>query len=103
MGQFSTCIRGRSCRGCSARSCQAAGIHSDSCNAQLAYTDARMDIDRITAEIEWLERIFAAPDARPLSASDSRLGIGDTMSCSRTIPGFACGSSMASVAEMKHQ
>lgn len=29
-----------------------------------------MDTERTIAEIEWLERIFAAPDARPLSASD---------------------------------
>ena len=29
-----------------------------------------MNIDRTIAEIEWLERIFAAPDTRPLSASD---------------------------------
>ncbi len=29
-----------------------------------------MDIERIIGEIESLERIFAAPDNRPLSASD---------------------------------
>jgi hypothetical protein len=29
-----------------------------------------MDTERTIAEIEWLERIFAAPDARPPSASD---------------------------------
>ena len=29
-----------------------------------------MDTERTIAEIEWLERIFAVPDARPLSASD---------------------------------
>ncbi len=29
-----------------------------------------MDPEQTIAEIEWLERIFAAPDTRPLSASD---------------------------------
>lgn len=29
-----------------------------------------MDAERTIAEIEWLERIFAVPDARPLGASD---------------------------------
>ena len=29
-----------------------------------------MDTERTIAEIEWLERIFAVPDARPLSAND---------------------------------
>jgi hypothetical protein len=29
-----------------------------------------MDTEQTIAEIEWLERIFAVPDARPLSASD---------------------------------
>lgn len=29
-----------------------------------------MDLERTITEIEWLERIFAAPDARPMSASD---------------------------------
>lgn len=29
-----------------------------------------MDVEHTIAEIEWLERIFAAPDTRPLSESD---------------------------------
>ena len=29
-----------------------------------------MDAEQTIAEIEWLERMFAAPDSRPLSASD---------------------------------
>jgi hypothetical protein len=29
-----------------------------------------MDAKQTIAEIEWLERIFATPDTRPLSASD---------------------------------
>jgi hypothetical protein len=29
-----------------------------------------MDADQTIGEIEWLERIFAEPDTRPLSASD---------------------------------
>jgi hypothetical protein len=29
-----------------------------------------MDTNQIIAEIEWLERMFAVPDTRPLSPSD---------------------------------
>lgn len=29
-----------------------------------------MDDERTIAEIEWLERVYTAPDTRPLSASD---------------------------------
>jgi hypothetical protein len=29
-----------------------------------------MNVDRTIAEIEYLERVFAVPDTRPLSASD---------------------------------
>jgi hypothetical protein len=29
-----------------------------------------MDIEQTITEIEWLERIFAVPDSRPLNASD---------------------------------
>jgi len=29
-----------------------------------------MDAEHTIAEIEWLERIFATPDTRPMSASD---------------------------------
>jgi hypothetical protein len=29
-----------------------------------------MDAEQSIAEVEWLERIFAVPDTRPLSASD---------------------------------
>ena len=29
-----------------------------------------MDAEQTIAEIEWLERIFAVPDARPLRSSD---------------------------------
>jgi hypothetical protein len=29
-----------------------------------------MNAEKTIAEIEWLERIFAVPDTRPLSASD---------------------------------
>ena len=32
--------------------------------------DTQMDAKQTIAEIEWLERIFAAPDPRPLSPSD---------------------------------
>ena len=36
----------------------------------IRYSDGRMDPEQTIAEIELLERIFAAPDARPLSSSD---------------------------------
>jgi hypothetical protein len=29
-----------------------------------------MDAERTITEIEWLERVYAAPDTRPLNASD---------------------------------
>ncbi|MGB6678203.1 MAG: hypothetical protein WBE44_16030 [Terriglobales bacterium] len=29
-----------------------------------------MDAERTISEIEWLERVYAAPDTRPLNASD---------------------------------
>jgi hypothetical protein len=29
-----------------------------------------MNVEKTIAEIEWLERMFAAPDTRPLGASD---------------------------------
>jgi hypothetical protein len=29
-----------------------------------------MDAERTITEIEWLERVYAVPDTRPLSASD---------------------------------
>ena len=38
-----------------------------------------MDAEQTIAEIEWLERIFAVPDARPLRSSDLAAGIGDMM------------------------
>jgi hypothetical protein len=37
---------------------------------KVRYTGWQMDIERIISEIESLERIFEAPDTRPLSASD---------------------------------
>jgi hypothetical protein len=47
-----------------------------------------MDAEQTIAEIEWLERIFAMPDTRPLSARDlSRLTKG-TSKCSRIALGF---------------
>ena len=40
------------------------------CLSQVHPNLRSMNIDRTIAEIEWLERIFAVPDTRPLSASD---------------------------------
>jgi len=36
----------------------------------VSYTGVQMDVERIIAEIERLEGIFAVPDTRPLSPSD---------------------------------
>jgi hypothetical protein len=41
----------------------------DDCHANGAYSDG-MDAERTIDEIERLERIFAEPDTRPLSAGD---------------------------------
>jgi hypothetical protein len=70
MGQFFASVRWWSGREGSARPCQAAGIHSDGCKGQLAYTVARMDVERIIDDIEQLQEMFEAPDIRPLSTSD---------------------------------
>lgn len=40
------------------------------CLSQVHPNLSGMNIDRTITEIEWLERIFAVPDTRPLSASD---------------------------------
>ena len=29
-----------------------------------------MEVERVISQVEWLERIFAVPDTRPLSAQD---------------------------------
>jgi hypothetical protein len=36
----------------------------------IRYTVGQMDVEQIISEIERLERIFAAPDTRPLSPND---------------------------------
>jgi hypothetical protein len=59
-----------------------------------------MNIDRTIAEIERLERIFAVPDTRPLSASDLSAANRSTTKCSRTVRGFGFGSILASVAAL---
>src|ERR1700746_2408306 len=59
-----------------------------------------MDAEQTIAEIELLERIFAVPDIRPLSASDLSLRIVGTMKRSRIARGFGSGNTMASVAEL---
>ena len=51
-----------------------------------------MDTEQTIAEIEWLERIFAMPDTRPMSEAISRLRIEDTTKCSLAARGFGCGS-----------
>jgi len=47
-----------------------------------------MDAEQTIAEIQWLERIFAAPDTRPLSASDFRLPIEGMIKGQPTARGF---------------
>ena len=62
-----------------------------------------MDAEQTIAEIDWLERFFAVPDTRPLSASDiaaANRRRDDSLAHGR---GFACGSVMASVAEPSPQ
>ena len=49
-------------------------------------------ISHTNAEIECLERIFAAPDTRSLSGAISPLPIEGTTKPSRIARGFGCGS-----------
>jgi hypothetical protein len=66
-------------------------------------SETEMEAEQTIAEIERIEHIFALPDARALSPNDSRLRIGDTTKCSLTARGFAFGSGMASVADLRLQ
>ena len=54
-----------------------------------------MDAEQTIAEIESLERIFAVPDTRPLSASDLRAVIEGTTRRSCAARGFSFGSGTA--------
>ncbi len=58
-----------------------------------------MDAEHTIAEIEWLERTFAVPDIRPLSASDLSAANQRHDETLGTALGFGCGSDMASAAE----
>jgi hypothetical protein len=62
-----------------------------------------MSLDRTIAEIEWLERIFAMPDTRPVTQAISRLRIDGTTKLSPIVRGFGSGGRMASVAEPTFQ
>jgi hypothetical protein len=62
-----------------------------------------MDVEQTIAEIDRLERIFTAPDTRPLSPSDFLPRIEGPTICSRTVRGFGFGSGMASVADLSGQ
>lgn len=42
----------------------------DTRKSALGYTDGQMDIEQRISEIESLERLFSAPDPRPLTPSD---------------------------------
>ena len=57
-----------------------------------------MDAEQTIADIEWLERIFAEPDTRPLSASDLAAANRRHDEMLAHSHGFGFGSSMASVA-----
>jgi hypothetical protein len=57
-----------------------------------------MDAEQSIAEIEWLERIFAVPDARPLSEATSLLRTEGTTMRSRIARGFSFGIGTASAA-----
>jgi hypothetical protein len=46
-----------------------AQLWDDPCATRIKYLN-RMDADRNIYEIEWLERIYELPDARPLKLAD---------------------------------
>jgi hypothetical protein len=56
-----------------------------------------MDAERSIDEIEWLERIFAVPDRRPLSPNDLSAA-NRTTGCKRIAHGFGFGSGTGFVA-----
>lgn len=58
-----------------------------------------MDTEQTIAEIERLERIFAVPDTRPLSASDLAAANRRHDEQQASVRGFGFGSGAASVAE----
>jgi len=57
-----------------------------------------MDAEQTIAEIEWLERIFAVPDTRPLSPSDLSAVNRRHDDMTRIARGFGFGSGTAFVA-----
>ena len=57
-----------------------------------------MDVERIIDDIEQLQKMFEAPDIRPLSASDISAEIEGTTKCSPIALGFGCGSILACAA-----
>ena len=59
-----------------------------------------METNQTIAEIEWLERIFAVSDTRPLSASDLSAVNRRHDEMLATARGFGFGSGMASVADL---
>ena len=60
-----------------------------------------MKAEQTIAEIERLERIFAAPDTRPLSPSDISAANRRHDEMLAHSPGFGCGNSMEFAAEVK--
>jgi hypothetical protein len=50
-----------------------------------------MNAEQTISEIEWLERIFAVPNTRPLIRATSLLRIEDTTICLRIARGFGFG------------
>jgi hypothetical protein len=60
-----------------------------------------MDTERAIAEIERIARVFALPDARPLTRTTSRLRIEDTTKGSRLAHGFGFGSGKGFAADLK--
>ena len=65
----------------------------------VSYTRKRMDAKQTITEIEWLERIFAEPDARPLRASDLAAANRRHDEKPRTALASGCGSDTAYAAE----
>jgi hypothetical protein len=62
-----------------------------------------MDTEQTIAEIDWLERIFAVPDTRPLRPSDLAAANRQHDAQQASSPWFRCGSSLASAADLSPQ
>ena len=74
-----------------------------SCSVDATRRLKRKDAEQTIADIEWLERIFAVPDTRPLSSSDLAAANRRHDEALAQSPWFRCGGGMASAAERSLQ